>query len=290
MKFTNPFKKPPLAPLPRKQFMDDAKNRFLAAFDAQYGVRSAPRAMHRMAGWAKGLIVAGAFAAVMVSVSAYADNANVPADSPLYPLKRLSEDVQLALTPASGQAQFEVTLATRRANEIQDLSVRKPSSTLIAGLSVDFENAVSSSLGHVGVQGVAHGSTTQASGNVVPTALGSPSPTICSQVESVFLNSTEAKLQISDNPDLLKRFEDRCGQSVGERVVATGTVNVIASTTIMVMPATIPGMASSTPPGEHVVHPVLPPAINVPIVSSSANGAHESGGLDLRAGSGIVAP
>ncbi|HVM76894.1 MAG TPA: DUF5667 domain-containing protein [Candidatus Paceibacterota bacterium] len=133
---------------PDRDFAAEAKERYLAAFDARHGTR--PEAVRRAPhAWAKVLIAAAACAAIMMSVSAYADTANVAADNPLYPLKRLSENVRLALAPQGEQAEIQVSLADRRANEIEDLSVRKPTSTIIAKLSLDLQDAVSSSLGDV---------------------------------------------------------------------------------------------------------------------------------------------
>lgn len=221
----NPFKRKPsrktlrAALVPSEKFAKETKDRFLAAFDAHYGTRPAVNPSHGMAGWAKVFITVGALAAVMVSVSAYADTANVAADSPLYPLKRLSETVQLALAPASDRAQIEVTLANRRVVEIQDLSSRKPSSTLLTGLSADFQNDVSSSLTHMTRSVLATATPTMAS--AMPLAAASSS--VCGRVGSIFANSAAARLNMVNDPSLLQRFQDRCGQGV--------------STTITVMPS-----------------------------------------------------
>lgn len=201
---------------PRREFVEKTKGRFLAVFDAHYGIQDMRHASRGMAGWTKGLIVAGAFVAVMVSVSAYADTANVAADSPLYPLKRLSENVQLALTPASGQAKLEVTLAARRANEIQDLSVRKPSSTLITGLSVDFDNAVSSSLGHIESSGRKENSTSS-------TPHFGAHTMVCGQMNVMVSQSAQARMQIADDPALSERFQYQCGGDDGEHMNASST-------------------------------------------------------------------
>jgi hypothetical protein len=185
-------------------------------------------------------------------VSAYADTANVAADSPLYPLKRLTENVQLALTPVSSQGQLEATLATRRAHEIDDLSVRKPSSTLIGSLSLDFQSDVSSSLKDIGSgkgkgkngNRNAVGTRFEASGTA-STSDESDSDTdgssedasiVCNRVSAMLSNSTSVRLNLLNNRDLLQRFEDRCGEDEGSSAVASGTTSVSASTTILIVP------------------------------------------------------
>ncbi|HVN26673.1 MAG TPA: DUF5667 domain-containing protein [Candidatus Paceibacterota bacterium] len=291
---------------PDEAFVRRGKERFLAAFDARFGTRPERAAAHGLPGWMRAATAVLAGAIFMVSVAAYADAANVSADSPLYPLKRWSEGVRLALTPTNGQAQFEATLAARRANEIADLSTRKPTSSLISGLAVDFDDAVSSSLaavapvsrgdhegsgpsgasGAAGVNGAATmsapvlpgtvGSSTNASssneggrphgnhgrqnaavtatstmpsyeGQAAPTGTavatpsfhvpnGEPSSTVCRTMFALFKDSSEARAELIRNPELLDRFESRCGGS-GSAAEASGTVSASASTTIMIMPA-----------------------------------------------------
>lgn len=127
---------------PRKEFTAQTKTTFLAVFDAAHP--GTPR--NRFGFLAKGAIAFGALLAILASVSVYADTANVAADSPLYPLKRLDESVQLAVVPASEKVQLQATFAGRRASEIADLKSRAPSSTRIAALSNDLNTALNNSL------------------------------------------------------------------------------------------------------------------------------------------------
>lgn len=135
---------------PTKEFKEKAKARFLAAFDARYPapppVFARPRAPEFILAM-RALVIVLAIAAVVIGgASVYADTANVPADNPLYPLKRLDESVQLTLTVPAAKPQLEATLAARRANEIIDLAERHPTSTLLPRLANDLTNAVSASL------------------------------------------------------------------------------------------------------------------------------------------------
>jgi|GEM_PF-2170660 hypothetical protein len=156
--FTTKTKKLPRAAqkslLPRKEFIEHGRERFLAAFDASALARgatiatttSAPAQPAYVATFFKIGIGALAALCVAVGVSAYADTANVPPTSPLYPLKRLSENVQLAVAPAPEKAQLQATFAVRRANEIAALQALAPSSTLIPKLTSDLDEDISSSL------------------------------------------------------------------------------------------------------------------------------------------------
>lgn len=180
---------------PTGEFNEKAKRQFLAVFDTSaLAANSAADSMQKpgragMAAWLKALIVIGALAAVMVSVSAYADTKNVAADNPLYPLKRLSENVRLAFTPASEKSQLEATLATRRADEIQDLSTRVPTSAILKGLSVDFQSDVSSSL-----------TENPSSGT----------PVICDRIMMLASRSAVIRSEILSDTALAKRLEERC--------------------------------------------------------------------------------
>jgi hypothetical protein len=136
--------------LPREEFMTKGKERFLAAFDASEPARNAhpARPAYATAFFKVGVGVL-AVLAVGVGLSAYADTANVSATNPLYSLKRLGENVQLALAPASEKTQLQATFAVRRANEIAALQASAPSSTLIPELTNNMEQDISASLGVV---------------------------------------------------------------------------------------------------------------------------------------------
>jgi len=178
---------------PRKEFTEKAKAAFLTVFDAAHPASAfAVARPHGFALWAKGLVAAVAFAAVFVGMSVYADTANVNADSPLYSLKRLSESVQLAVSPAPEKAQLEATFATRRAKEIGDLETRKPSSTVaITDLSDDLDAAVSSSLRDAKKADLGDGQLSK----------------FCDKVSSLITNPGIGK----SHSNIIERFVGQCG-------------------------------------------------------------------------------
>ncbi len=156
---------------PRKEFIERGRERFLAAFDASPLAAGARAGAYKIgkdrrsyaALFAKIAIGIVAVLCVATGFSVYADTANVPVTSPLYPWKRLGENVQLAFAASAEQkAQLQATFAVRRAQELQTLTATHPSSTMIPRLANDLNEDISSSLsvvvsGENGLSGVGHG-------------------------------------------------------------------------------------------------------------------------------------
>lgn len=185
--------------LPSAEFLQRGRKNFLAAYDASPFTKSAP---HKSSIFALGLklgVGIMAVIAVVASASAYADTANVSAESPLYPLKRLGETVQLILTPSSQKAQVQANFAVRRANEIMDLQVKNPSSTLIPALTSALGQDISSSLNSA--------STTKIEGK--------PLDALCAVFSGLGIN-------LSLHHDLTARFDAQC---VGSNI-PTSTFNM----------------------------------------------------------------
>ena len=205
--------------LPRKEFVTQGKERFLAAFDASALAMNAHSA-RRPYGAIFLKIGIGVMAAlcVAVAVSAYADTANVSATNPLYPLKRLSEDVQLALTPAPEKAQLQARFAVRRADEIAALQASAPSSTLIPKLIHDLNKEIGDSLGTSvnggGNENKKENNGGNTSGAIIATSSDAgPVNIYCKafnvSTSGVFIGSLENDLAL--HPEALARFNEQCG-------------------------------------------------------------------------------
>jgi hypothetical protein len=201
---------------PRKEFKEQTKTAFLAVFDA---ANPNTRTSHSITAAARAFIAGGALVAIFAGVSVYADTANVPADSTLYPLKRLSENVQLALTPVAQKPQLQATFADRRAAEISDLSTRKPTSTIIAGLDNDLDSDVDNSISAA-----------------VATDLGDGKlNAFCGKVLSAIATSSMALHdQLSIHPKVLARFENECAASGGGNANESAYGNESTATTTIV--------------------------------------------------------
>lgn len=128
---------------PSKEFLRNAKGRFLASFDARYPV---PRPATLVLAMKALSAVLGVVVLTLGGASVYADTQNVPADSPLYPLKRLNESVQLALTKSQTKPNVAAALAVRRADEIDELTDRHPTSSLLPKLADDLNVAINTSI------------------------------------------------------------------------------------------------------------------------------------------------
>jgi hypothetical protein len=197
--------------LPNEKFIDTGKKHFLAAFDtsplAAQSANASENSKAPSSAFAWGLkfgIGVLAVFAIVAGTSAYADTANVSAENPLYPLKRLGENVQLALTPSQEKAQVQATFAARRAAEIDELQKNHPSSKLIASLVKDLNNDVSSSL------------TVASNSQLRADSL------------ATFCETFSGRLQIALalHPELLARFNAKCGSDVASTTIITSsTIN-----------------------------------------------------------------
>ncbi len=227
---------------PRKEFIEKGREQFLAAFDAS---ALATERMERTAGMAmffKIGVVAMAVVCVAAGMSVYADTANVSATNPLYPLKRLSENIQLTFTPASQKPRLEATFAVRRVKEIDALRASHPTSTLIPALTDDLDSEISSSLaaitgasaGNPADTSTAVGITTHGSAGVFSHGnrghgQGSPSLSVTTPPPAergsnplnvycaAFDSSTSSVLfghldgELVAHPDALRQFNLQCG-------------------------------------------------------------------------------
>lgn len=247
---------------PSKEFKEKTKEGFLAAFDARYPASARPRPSEFVLALRALAIVLAVVVVTLGGTSVYADTANVPAESPLYPLKRLGETVQLALTLSDAKPQLEASFAARRAAEITDLETQHPTSTLLPRLANDLANSVNDSLNGAGNEGrhdegasasfAAPSSTASstppgarfvAPSGTPPFFSATPSDNlkrVCGTLGS-FLNPSSSLIKggFLKNSDALRRFEDRCGFGNATSSPAT----------------TVP---TNTPPTSAVPHPRFP--------------------------------
>jgi hypothetical protein len=273
--------------LPREEFMTKGKERFLAVYDASDLARNAQHARpaYVTAFFRVGIGVL-AVLAIGVGLSAYADTANVAVTNPLYPLKRISENVRLALAPAAEKPQLQATFAVRRADEIAELQASSPSSTLIPQLTHDMEQDIDASL-------LASANATTTAAPIVPMeagrstagprkpVIGAGTTTVVSSTISAaavvsstvgtdtiniycsaFEESTSGVLighlenELSMHPAALLQFNKQCGsQSDGNqngpyrRSVGenTPTITATTTTTIVTAPPSLDVHAPSAP-------------------------------------------
>jgi hypothetical protein len=245
---------------PRQEFIAQGKERFLAAFDASALARDArpvtPGRHEYMTAFARVGIGALAVLFIGVGLSAYADTANVPTTSPLYPLKRLSENVQIALAPASEKPQLQATFAVRRADEIAALQAAAPSSTLIPQLTTSLDEDITGSLGATPATGSNdrasdHGYHTSNNAGeatsiapisapvqqTIPADVG-PITVYCGAFDvstsGILIGRLEGELMV--HPGALQEFNEQCGsESHGQQKVFSATTT-IATTTIITIP------------------------------------------------------
>lgn len=204
---------------PRKEFVEQTKTSFLVVFDAsrwmagngatatEANILGRPIRAH-LGMLAKIFIACGAFAGVFIGVSVYADVANVAVNSPLYPLKRLSENVQLAVVPTEDKPQLQAVFAARRASEISKLETVDPSSTAISHLAQDLNTDINNSLTGAAAAGIEDGKLDQLCGKVLSAIATS----------SIVLHD-----QLAIRQRVLLRFENSCGEKGDNTMTATTT-------------------------------------------------------------------
>jgi hypothetical protein len=188
--------------MPREEFISGGKGRFLALFDAtpsaqnEYVEKTTPWMTVFLKLSIAGMTVLG----IAGGVSVYADTTNVSATSPLYSLKRMSENIHLAVTPPPQKAQLQATFAVRRGNEIEALQAQNPSSTLIVGLTTELDDSMSSSLN----SNIEVMSSSQGSLNIY-------CQTFTNSTSGVFFIHLENNLVL--HPNLLAKFNYQCGSA-----------------------------------------------------------------------------
>jgi hypothetical protein len=201
---------------PRKEFEERSKAAFLAVYDTAHPAGQQalqPRGSRHSGVFAKSLVALGTLIALLAAASVYADTANVAADSPLYPFKRFSENVQLAVAPAPEKAELQATFAARRADEITDLETRKPSSTIIAGLASDLNTDIDASLDDAQKTNLQAGQLKTFCDKVL-SAIATSSATIAGQ---------GGHGTFSLRANIVGRFINQCGADLGGGTSATSS-------------------------------------------------------------------
>ena len=181
---------------PSKTFLEAGKKRFLAAFDLQFGARVPASGFRQAHSFAFKVIMAAVAVFGLTSGAAvYADARNVPADSPLYPLKRVAESVQLTFAATEARPALQGQFAARRLGEINDLAERNPKSNALPKLQDDLHEAMDSSV----------------NGAEQPDLPAAALSRICSKLRSVMgTSSLVMQDELIAHPKLLQHFDDRC--------------------------------------------------------------------------------
>jgi hypothetical protein len=213
---------------PQKSFQQKTKTAFLAVFDVVHPAPVHARAAHRNV-FAKTLVACAALIAIFASMSVYADTANVTADNPLYPLKRFSENVQLAVSPAPEKADLQANFAERRVYEIADLATRKPTSTLLDKLDTDLDVAVNASLSDAQQAELQDGNLNR----------------LCDKVYNVLRAPSTGEHDDSRSGlriGVLRRFVNQCGPSIVDNESTSSTQASVPTST----PATVTVITTTT--------------------------------------------
>jgi len=216
---------------PSREFSERAKERFLVAFDARYPSVVLARAPWFVFAMKASVGVIAVVAVLLGSASVYADTKNVPADNPLYPLKRFNETVQLAVAPAGNQAQLHAAFAARRVAELGDLEERKPASDAITQLKTDADESVNASITEAENNDIHDGALSDLCGRLLLTIATS--------------SVGQSVAEFSGHKGDLERFTNKCEKADSDRDenittstadISTTTVDASASATTSTTP------------------------------------------------------
>ncbi len=179
---------------------------FLAAYDRKFGTAAiSPLRWAFVARVAAGVLIMLGITGGGLSV--YADANNVPANSPLYPLKRFNESVQLILSKREDKPQLQMQLAERRTKEIDALkkdeekqnskipATKEANETLIHGLQKDLHEKIDGSIEDA----------------EKPEFQKEKLSAFCEKFASTIVTSSFAiREELAQNAELLRRFQDKC--------------------------------------------------------------------------------
>lgn len=118
---------------PDRAFLNSARARFLQSLAPE---RIRPH--HHVLRWGYVFAVIVIVIGGASGLAAFADVKNVSASSPLYQLKRVSEQTRLVLTPVQRKSAVHAQLAERRLKEIEDAD----SLPMVKQLDEDFHNEI----------------------------------------------------------------------------------------------------------------------------------------------------
>lgn len=197
---------------PREEFMNRSRELFLAEVAKRQKVPVAVPAM-RYAFGVHAFRYAAAFAAVALigtsSLVAYADNTNVSVESPLYPLKRVGEQVRLTVVPAAKAPELHKEFAQRRAHELLEIEstqrsrgqddVVRPSGSddREQRLRADFRKSIES------IEDTRERGNDRSMGTIID-------PSLCKVAQEVDRHGNSGK------SDRYRKFEDRCNDLLKE--------------------------------------------------------------------------
>ena len=235
--------------LPRRKFLNASKGAFLAVYDIRYRHMLRPSS-HLPSIYRLSISLVALVAISTAGASVYADNQNVPADSPLYPLKRLSESVQIVLASSADKPQLQAKLAARRGEEIAQLEAKDVDDF---GTDASFVNSAtgtvvtSSMVMDSSTEIVRHATSTNDTRRRRWDLISSLTHDLHQEIDSSINDADKEDLQdgrladfcgtlssaiasssvaaqgnVAAHPDLFLHFENKCGHGSGANEVSTG--------------------------------------------------------------------
>lgn len=206
---------------PRRGFLERSRVAFLGEVAKRRIAPFGPQVRWRMAG-IKSIRAVAIFAAVALlgtsGLVAFADSQNVRATHPLYPFKRLGEQVRLHITPQPDKHLLHEEFAKRRAQEVREISAIAQTETDGARERHEKQIKHIKSEFKKDIEAIA----------AIPEADNKLSPL---RIEALCNTKAEIENKIGDDDETteLKRFDERCATIIN-------TNNAVASSTVQTSP------------------------------------------------------
>jgi len=129
---------------PNKEFKERNKIIFLSAFISKFPGAKQPAPSFRY--FIRGAAFGAALVVILTAGATYADQKNVSATNILYPLKRTSEAVKVALTSEANKTEIHLELAERRLEELKTVREKNQKTPKIESLSRDLASEIRESI------------------------------------------------------------------------------------------------------------------------------------------------
>ncbi len=131
---------------PDEAFLRSSREQFLNSIEPRGGLARTSINNHA-AYWRYALITLLILISTTVGLTTFADQANVPANHPLYQLKRLSEQIRLDLSTPQKQIVLHQEFADRRLKEIKEVKAGVAKNTSLENkLTKDFQHEAESTI------------------------------------------------------------------------------------------------------------------------------------------------
>lgn len=229
---------------PDKKFLEKTKFIYLQSFKQNFP--AAPESRSAFRHFSIGLASGIALMLIISGSAVYADQTNVGADNPLYPMKRAYESVNLKLSAETQKPLLQMEFANRRLHELEDLAQKNSNGEKAIKLLEDMKISVEDSVNSF--ETAVPASSTPAVTQIInaPVVFPTETITITTTTESKPEKETEREIKkdverkiavcesfneffdhdsaylgrlLRENPDILDKFKGNCQPEISNEKI-----------------------------------------------------------------------